>query len=314
MATAEEARLAVRNKYREMIGRNHYSQNLRNYAFTPYTDGKYYSDCSSSISYAYKEAGYGFGILNTVGMWESEKLTDVPVIIKSGQVTNPDVLRIGDMLLYAGTDNGRAKWGYVGHVEMVGEINGSTIMLYGHGSGLAKSHEMTAYNRYRYQQSSSTPIGNTGLIRVRRYIQSDGETTHGLKRGDKGAEVANLQRALLSLGYPLPKYGADGDFGEETEQAVTHFQAEHGLTASGIADKDTLEAIAAAQQDPGGSIVKVTGASVNVRVGNGTEYSTYGVVSKGMTFAWVATAENGWFAIKCGDQVLWISNKMSERQ
>lgn len=314
MATAEEARLAVRNKYRTIIGRNHYSQERRNYCFTPYTDGLYYSDCSSSISWTYKEAGYGFGILNTVGMWESTKMSDVPVIIKAGQITNPDVLRIGDMLLYAGKDNGRAKWGYVGHVEMVGEINGSTVMLYGHGSGLAKSHEMTAYNRYRYGEKSSTPVGNTGLIRVRRYIQSDGGTTHGLKRGDAGVEVANLQQALLDLGYQFPKYGADGDFGEETEQAVIAFQRDHGLTASGIADEDTLKAIAEAEKDPKGSVVRVTGACVNVRVGNGTEYNAYGTASQGMKFAWVATSENEWYAIKCGDQVLWISGKMAVRE
>ena len=171
MVSAEEARLAVRNKYREIIGRNHYSQDRRNCCFTPYSDGLYYSDCSSSVSHSYKEAGYGFGILNTVGMWESEKLTDVPVIIKSGQIANPDALRIGDMLLYAGKDSARAKWGYVGHVEMVGEISGGTVTLYGHGSGLAKAHEMTAYNRYRYSEKASTPVGNTGLIRVRRYIR-----------------------------------------------------------------------------------------------------------------------------------------------
>lgn len=32
--------------------------------------------------------------------------------------------------------------------------------------------------------------------------------------------VQSLQRRLIALGYPLPKFGADGDFGEETRAAV----------------------------------------------------------------------------------------------
>ena len=41
MATAAERRLKVRDSYRKMIGRNHYSQARRNYALKKYKDGKY---------------------------------------------------------------------------------------------------------------------------------------------------------------------------------------------------------------------------------------------------------------------------------
>ena len=44
--------------------------------------------------------------------------------------------------------------------------------------------------------------------------------------GEKGKEVRKLQEALLNLGYELPKYGADGDFGSETESAVSQFKQE----------------------------------------------------------------------------------------
>ena len=64
-----------------------------------------------------------------------------------------------------------------------------------------------------------------------------------LRRGDKGEAVKELQKALISLGYPLPRYGADGDFGKETEAAVKAFQADNGLKADGIAGPKTLEAI-----------------------------------------------------------------------
>ena len=181
--TAQEKRLSVRNKYKTIIGRNNYSQDLRKYCYNPYKDGEYYSDCSSSVCYAYKEVGLSFGILNTVGMWSSKKLTDVPVEIENGIIQNPEVLRIGDMLLFAGTDPSRKKYGYVGHVEMVGEISGSVIQLYGHGSGKPKRHEMNAYCKSRYDtKTKNTPIGNKGLLKVRRFIADDMEPEEGANK------------------------------------------------------------------------------------------------------------------------------------
>ena len=205
MATAQERRLKVRDKYRTIIGRNHYSQSRRDYCYKKHADGNYYSDCSSSVCYTYREAGEGFGIHNTTGIWDSAKLTDVPVTIEKGIIRNPEALRIGDMLLFAGSDSTRKPWGYVGHVEMVGEIDfrpassdksgpqvsggtadvlalspaeagrSPTVMLYGHGSGYPKKHEMEAYCRSRYNQKTGTGVGHKGLIRVRRAIPDDME-------------------------------------------------------------------------------------------------------------------------------------------
>ena len=64
-----------------------------------------------------------------------------------------------------------------------------------------------------------------------------------LRRGDKGETVKELQKDLISLGYPLPKYGADGDFGKETEAAVKAFQSENGLKADGVVGEKTWTAL-----------------------------------------------------------------------
>ena len=64
-----------------------------------------------------------------------------------------------------------------------------------------------------------------------------------LKKGSRGDKVIDLQKMLMSLGYGLPKYGADGSFGNETLAAVKAFQADHGLTADGIVGQKTLAAI-----------------------------------------------------------------------
>ena len=48
-----------------------------------------------------------------------------------------------------------------------------------------------------------------------------------LYRGLSGQDVIDLQKKLMELGYDLPKYGADGDFGDETDSAVRAFQEDH---------------------------------------------------------------------------------------
>lgn len=54
-----------------------------------------------------------------------------------------------------------------------------------------------------------------------------------LSSGDAGQAVEALQLLLLRAGYPLPRYGVDGDFGEETEAALRAYQQAEGLTVTG---------------------------------------------------------------------------------
>ena len=64
-----------------------------------------------------------------------------------------------------------------------------------------------------------------------------------LKKGSKGAQVKTLQNLLISHGYKLPKYGADGDYGDETVKAVKAFQKDNGLTVDGIVGAKTWAAL-----------------------------------------------------------------------
>ena len=77
--------------------------------------------------------------------------------------------------------------------------------------------------------------------------------TRTLKRGSKGADVKALQEFLLQLGYSLPRYGADGDFGGETAAAIKRFQARAGLAQDGVYGGDTHRALmdAVADHDAG---------------------------------------------------------------
>lgn len=57
------------------------------------------------------------------------------------------------------------------------------------------------------------------------------------------ANVQKLQKDLIKLGYKLPKSGADGYEGKETENAVKAFQKDNKLAVDGIAGKKTLAKI-----------------------------------------------------------------------
>ena len=64
-----------------------------------------------------------------------------------------------------------------------------------------------------------------------------------LKKGASGSEVCNLQENLIYLGYNLGAWGADGDYGADTVNAVIKFQRDHGLVADGEAGPLTMNAI-----------------------------------------------------------------------
>lgn len=78
-------------------------------------------------------------------------------------------------------------------------------------------------------------------------VETEARTT--LKRGMRGEDVRRLQARLMELGYSLPKYGADGEYGKETVEAVKAFQLDRGLTADGIAGEATLAALNAGQDN-----------------------------------------------------------------
>lgn len=152
-----------------------------------------------------------------------------------------------------------------------------------------------------------------------------------LKRGMVGSDVKALQELLMQLGYALPKYGADAEFGAETEKALLAFQKKAGLEADGkygdkthaalmdaVADDDgqpdTPEQPAPEEPAPAGTTVVIVseGGKVNVRCGNGITFSRITSVKNGTAFEWIATAQNGWHAIVVNGQVGWVSGQYSK--
>jgi peptidoglycan hydrolase-like protein with peptidoglycan-binding domain len=61
--------------------------------------------------------------------------------------------------------------------------------------------------------------------------------------GERGGRVSTLQRALINAGVTV-RGGADGIFGSGTAAAVMAFQKAKGLTATGVVDQATAQALA----------------------------------------------------------------------
>ena len=144
-----------------------------------------------------------------------------------------------------------------------------------------------------------------------------------LRRGRKGGDVRTLQLILMQLGYDLPEYGADGEYGTETAAAVRAFQVMNGLMIDGIYGAKThaaLMGVLAEQEEDGepedmprpARKVRVTGGTVFVRTGAGREYDVVTVVRRDMLLDWLATADNGWHAVRSGGMSGWIGPKYTE--
>lgn len=123
-ALTDANRKKFHDTYQILLGRNVYSQALRNYVYVSKL-GKYYSDCSSSGMATFKKLGYNVSLLNTAGIYRSALFSEVPVNISNGHITNPEILKVGDALLFVGNDPSRPL--QIGHVEFVYEINGTTV-------------------------------------------------------------------------------------------------------------------------------------------------------------------------------------------
>lgn len=72
------------------------------------------------------------------------------------------------------------------------------------------------------------------------YTNATGGEEEVLQRGDKGDQVKYWQRALLKAGYKLPLYGADSDFGSETDAATKAFQAKMLIPVTGYVNTLTF--------------------------------------------------------------------------
>lgn len=84
---------------------------------------------------------------------------------------------------------------------------------------------------------------------------------YGLRQGDQGPEVKEVQQRLKSLGFNAGT--TDTTFGWQTEKAVRQFQAARGLAVDGVVGKQTWFALVCLGSASTPYVVLVTAESTN---------------------------------------------------
>lgn len=268
----EEQRQQMHDTYATIIGRNIYSQAWRLYCYIK-RNGNYYSDCSSSICKTAEQIGvYGYSNLNTAGMhYKMEKVEDV--IIKNGIIQNPEVLQVGDALMFKGSDPSRPL--QIGHTEMVFEIKGKTVTVpspstYTVNEEFVKAGQMHANN---FTGAGLKIDGDYGPLSKEAAVmclqiglnldygaglEVDGKAGPKTKaalegktvrKGDRGYLVTALEIMLLLRGYNPNGVECPGIFENGCAAAVELFQEYNGLAVDRIAGFNTFTALVSEYQN-----------------------------------------------------------------
>ena len=150
----------------------------------------------------------------------------------------------GDQIFFSYSPGEYSHTGIVESVSggTVTTIEGNTSDMVARRSYALNDSRIVGYGRPRWELAGGSSSGG----------DSGGSVGRILRRGCTGADVAELQIALMTLGYDLGSWGADGDFGVDTYNAVIAFQNDHGLEADGEAGPNTLGAIREALKETEG--------------------------------------------------------------
>lgn len=162
-----------------------------------------------------------------------------------------------------------------------------------------------------FYSSDKSSISHTGLVYKvdSSYVYTiEGNTSSASGVVANGGAVAKKKYALSYArlaGFGRPDWDMDGD-AEESSAASG--------TTSAPATPDSADSSSSSDTASEGTVTIVSnGGSVNVRVGNGTNYSRITSVKPGKTYPWVATAANGWNAIVISNRVGWVSGQYSQK-
>lgn len=99
----------------------------------------------------------------------------------------------------------------------------------------ACNRTISGYNRRDWVKHGRLPwITYTGATEAPVVAPGNNVKLRTLRKGDKGEDVKAMQILLMGRGVKMPKYGADADFGGETDTAVRSYQKANGLEADGI--------------------------------------------------------------------------------
>ena len=139
-----------------------------------------------------------------------------------------------------------------------------------------------------------------------------------LKNGMDGDDVKELQTCLIGLDYDCGVWGADGEFGDATEQAVRKFQTAHGCMVDGEVGPETLAALEKAMEAAEAPVadaryVQIVNGNCYVRTAPNTDGKKLGVAHRGDILNYQGqTSADGWNLVEYNGQNGWVSGRYSE--
>ncbi len=96
-------------------------------------------------------------------------------------------------------------------------------------------------------------------------LLENAQFTVSVPTSTRSRDVADMQKALVGLGIPLPRFGIDGIIGWETEGAIKQFQTSMKQAATGKPDASMIAALnsqLAARPEDASKLTKSTDAEV----------------------------------------------------
>lgn len=205
--------------------------------------GKRVADCSGLLAWAFKQLGgrIAHGSNTTWKDYLSAKGE-----LSHGKRTDGQPLKAGSGVFKYNTVDGYYHEGCV-------DLDGAVIEAHTTKAGVIKSKitdGWTHWGEFKGVKYTADPAP----------VPVDPQRS--MRRGDKGEDVKNLQILLNTAGFDCG--AADGVFGANTEKAVKAFQKSSGLTATGVADQNTMKALKEYKPpkpapDPAGTYITVQG-------------------------------------------------------
>ena len=105
------------------------------------------------------------------------------------------------------------------------------------------------------------PNAMTVIFMLATFICTTAIASPTLSLNSKGKDVLTLQKKLYVIGYEITEL--DGEFGEETQKAVSAFQEDNGLTVTGVVTNATWRALKNAKPVEGRSLSDLKIVEIN---------------------------------------------------
>lgn len=151
--------------------------------------------------------------------------------------------QVGDQIFFSYSAGEISHTGIVETVSanQITTIEGNTSDCVARRTYARNNGSIVGYGRPKYNTAGSTvqPTSSTPSAPV-----SSGKPV--LKYGSTGDYVKELQTGLKTLGYDIGYWGVDGQFGNDTKNAVIKFQTDKKITIDGIVGNETWNALTTA--------------------------------------------------------------------